>query len=198
MDAVPGIIAGTHGPGAMSSRRLPLWAGWLLALAVAAACASLGAWQLQRMHAKQAQVDAAAQVLADRRADPLSAAADPASARGYRWSAGEGAFLPLPAVLLDNQNRGGRAGVHAYRVFQPRAEHATPLLVDALADAGVLDGATAEALCEAHAQLVAAGLDCTLDRRARIVPPDARLESARESIRAAWRAHGLAAPPATV
>ena len=35
MDAVPGIIAGTHGPGAMSSRRLPLWAGWLLALAVA-------------------------------------------------------------------------------------------------------------------------------------------------------------------
>lgn len=130
MDAVPGIIAGTHGPGAMSSRRLPLWAGWLLALAVAAACASLGAWQLQRMHAKQAQVDAAAQVLADRRADPLSAAADPASARGYRWSAGEGAFLPLPAVLLDNQNRGGRAGVHAYRVFQPRAEHATPLLVD--------------------------------------------------------------------
>ena len=61
---------------------------------------------------------------------PPAAAADPANARGYRWAAGEGAFLPLPAVLLDNQNRGGRAGVHAYRVFQPRAEHATPLLVD--------------------------------------------------------------------
>ena len=92
----------------MSSRRLPLWAGWLLALAVAAACASLGAWQLQRMHAKQAQVDAAAQVLADRRADPLSAAADPASARGYRFDRGRidqpsADGVPGPIPVTDGQ-----------------------------------------------------------------------------------------------
>lgn len=105
---------------------------------------------------------------------------------------GEGGLVDLEFLL---QYLVLREAATYPELLQPRA---TPLLVDALADAGVLDGATAEALCEAHAQLVAAGLDCTLDRRARIVPPDARLESGRESIRAAWRAHGLAAPPATV
>ncbi|AKC86541.1 SURF1 family protein [Pseudoxanthomonas suwonensis] len=114
----------------MSARRLPLWAGWMLALAVAALCAGLGLWQLQRMHAKQDRVDAAARVLDARRAQPLALAADAARTRDYDWAAGEGRFLPLPAVLLDNQNRGGRAGVRAYRVFQPADEGAAPLLVE--------------------------------------------------------------------
>ncbi|WP_425501642.1 SURF1 family protein [Pseudoxanthomonas koreensis] len=113
-----------------AGRRLPLWAGWLLALAVAAAWASLGAWQLQRMHAKQAQLDAAAQVLDERAARPLALAADPARARGYDWAGGGGRFAPLPAVLLDNQNRDGRPGVRAYRVFLPADAAAAPLLVE--------------------------------------------------------------------
>ena len=114
----------------MSGRRLPLWLGWLLALAVACACAALGLWQLQRMQAKQAQLDAAAQVLEQRRAQPLERAADPARARDYDWAAGSGRFLPLPAVLLDNQNHDGRAGVRAYRIFQPAAAGAMPLLLE--------------------------------------------------------------------
>ena len=112
------------------SRRLPLWGGWLLALAVASACAALGAWQLQRMHAKQALLDASTLALQDRRERPLALAADPARARGYDWAAGDGRFLPLPAVLLDNQNRAGRAGIRAYRVFQPDQAGSLPLLVE--------------------------------------------------------------------
>ena len=68
---------------------------------------------------------------------------------------------------------------------------ATPLLVEALAEAAVLDAATATALRDAHAHLLAVGLDCTLDRRPRIVPADAALEATRAAIRDAWRGHGL-------
>ncbi|HET6396342.1 MAG TPA: SURF1 family cytochrome oxidase biogenesis protein, partial [Pseudoxanthomonas sp.] len=84
---------------------MPAWAGWMLALLVAGACAALGTWQLQRMHAKQALLDASAQVLRERAARPLALAADPARARAYDWAAGRGRFAPLPPVLLDNQNR---------------------------------------------------------------------------------------------
>jgi len=114
----------------MSGRRLPLWAGWLLALAVAALCIALGFWQLQRMHAKQALLDASARVLRERHEQPLALAADPARTHGYDWAAGDGRFLPLPALLLDNQNHDGRAGVRAYRVFQPAQAGAAALLVE--------------------------------------------------------------------
>ena len=113
----------------MSGRRLPWWAGWSLALVVAALCAGLGSWQLQRMHAKQALLDASARVLAERRAQPLAVAADPGRARDYDWAAGRGHFAPLPAVLLDNQSRDSRPGVRAYRVFQPE-DGGMPVLVE--------------------------------------------------------------------
>ncbi len=74
-------------------------------------------------------------------------------------------------------------------LLSPRA---TPLLLDALAAADVLDAQAAEALRGAHAVLVAAGLDCTLDRRPRIVPLGAPLQDARQAIISAWHAHGLA------
>lgn len=102
--------------------------GWGLALAGIALFSSLGSWQLGRMAQKQAMLDAAAGVLAQRVALPLSAAADPARATGYDWAAGEGAFDPGPAVLLDNQQRGGRPGVRAYRLFRP--DRGAPLLVE--------------------------------------------------------------------
>ena len=77
------IIAGAE-QASVSGRRLPLWAGWLLALAVAALCAALGFWQLQRMHAKQALLDDSARVLEQRRAQPLALAADPARLKELR------------------------------------------------------------------------------------------------------------------
>ena len=47
------------------------------------------------------------------------------------------------------------------------------------------------ALLEAHAVLLARGLDCTLDRRPRLCAPDAALDAARAVVRAACRAQGL-------
>lgn len=116
----------------MSSRRNAAF-GWLLALTVIAVFARLGFWQLDRMHEKQAMLDAVQGVLQHRQAQPLAVAADPARARGYDWSAGDGRFAALPPVLLDNQvftgrGRDERAGVRAYRVFLPDA--GTPLLVE--------------------------------------------------------------------
>ena len=114
----------------VTARRTNLVAGWVLALAVAALFARLGVWQLDRMHEKQATLDAVHATLQARQPLPLASAADPARARDYDWAAGEGRFLDLPAVLLDNQGREDRgAGVRAYRVFQPAAGGA-PLLVE--------------------------------------------------------------------
>lgn len=109
---------------------MPLWAGWGLALGVAAVCASLGSWQLKRMHAKQDLLEASARVLDERHARPLALAADPARAREYDWAAGYGRFADLPAVVLDNQNRASQPGIRAYRVFLPEGEGAVPLLVE--------------------------------------------------------------------
>ena len=110
------------------SRGRTLAIGWTLALLGSALFARLGAWQLDRMHQKEAMLASAQAVLAKREAHPLSSAAEAAQARSYAWAAGDGRFLDLPAVLLDNQERDGRAGVRAYRVFAPVG--APPLLVE--------------------------------------------------------------------
>jgi glutamate-ammonia-ligase adenylyltransferase len=47
-------------------------------------------------------------------------------------------------------------------------------------------------LRNAHAVLLDAGLRCTLDRRARLVPEDAAIAAARAAIVDAWRTAGLA------
>lgn len=109
-------------------RRLAAW--WALALLVAAGFCALGAWQLGRMHQKQAMLDAVARVLRERAPQPLSLAADAGRAQGYDWADGAGRFVDAPALLLDNQQRDDRAGVRAYRVFQPDAPGAAPLLVE--------------------------------------------------------------------
>ncbi len=110
------------------TRRLAAW--WALALLVAAGLCALGAWQLGRMHQKQAMLDAVRQVLQRREPRPLTLAADAARALGYDWAAGEGRFVDAPPVLLDNQQRDDRAGVRAYRVFQPDGPGAAPLLIE--------------------------------------------------------------------
>jgi cytochrome oxidase assembly protein ShyY1 len=109
------------------------WMLLLLALACIAGFVRLGFWQLHRAQFKDALIARSHLVLDARHAVPLAIGADaqPAAtgATDYAWSAGNGHFLPLPAVLLDNQSRDGRPGVRVYRVFQPdAARHA--LLVE--------------------------------------------------------------------
>ncbi|MFT3755464.1 MAG: SURF1 family protein [Pseudoxanthomonas sp.] len=104
------------------------WVGWALALAVAGGFCMLGFWQLGRAQQKQALLDDAQKVLDQHRPQPLSFAADAARARNFDWAAGEGEFVDAPAILLDNQQREGRAGVRAYRLFQPLG--AAPVLVE--------------------------------------------------------------------
>ena len=111
-----------------AGRRLPPLLGWALALLASAAFAGLGFWQLGRMQQKQVMLATVHRVLEQRKPLPLAAASDVARARGYDWAAGSGRFADAPAVLLDNQQRGGRAGVRAYRLFVPMA--APPLLVE--------------------------------------------------------------------
>src|SRR5690606_41855726 len=90
-------------------------------------CALPICWQLGRMDQKQAMLDQVAATLEQREPLPLAAAADPARARDFDWAQGEGSFLPVPAVLLDNQQREGRPGVRVYRAFAPSG--GTPLLL---------------------------------------------------------------------
>lgn len=110
------------------SRRGSLAFGWALALGAIALFVQLGLWQARRAVEKQAMLDAAAQVLRERLPRPLSAAADPARRSAVDWAAGLGRFDQRDALLLDNQQRHGRAGVRAYRIFLPR--QGAPLLVD--------------------------------------------------------------------
>ena len=110
------------------SRRGTLLLGWTLALATIALFANLGLWQARRAVEKQAMLDAAARVLGERVPQPLSRAADPHRAHDYDWAEGRGRFDPRGALLLDNQQRGGRAGVRVYRLFVPNG--GGPLLVD--------------------------------------------------------------------
>ena len=120
------IIAARRGAGVSRSRTLVV--GWIVAMVAMAAFSSAGFWQLRRAVAKQAMLDAAAQVLAARDAVPLALAADPARQADYDWGSGVGRFDARGPLLLDNQQRGGRAGVRAYRVFLP--EDGAPMLVD--------------------------------------------------------------------
>lgn len=100
----------------MSVRRHPvlLWAIALLAMAL---FARLGFWQLERADEKRAMLAKASSALSVRTPRPLSAIADKGRITDYDWIEVEGRFVDAPAVLLDNQQQGGKVGVRAYRVF---------------------------------------------------------------------------------
>ena len=115
----------------------------------------------------------------------MRAELDRSDAAAFDLKQGEGGLVDLEfllqALVLDH------ADEHPL-LLQPRD---TPGLVDALQRAGVFDARRREDLQSAHSTLLALGLECTLDRRTRRVPPDARVETARQAIREAVRAHGL-------
>jgi glutamate-ammonia-ligase adenylyltransferase len=77
---------------------------------------------------------------------------------------------------------------------QPRLRVArdTPGLLAALCDAGALSADACTQLRDAHALLLDAGLRCTLDRRPRIVAPNADIIAACDAIADACRDNGLA------
>ena len=71
----------------------------------------------------------------------------------------------------------------------------TPALIDALQATAWLPADTAHALHAAHATLLDAGLQCTLDRRPRITTPTEEIEAACAVISAAAVAQGLPFEP---
>lgn len=103
--------------------------GWCAALLCIAVFCSLGRWQWQRMHEKQAMLDAVAAVIEKRMAQPLALAADTARSGGYDWASGRGQFIDTAPWLLDNQQRQGQAGVRVFRAFKADGL-AAPLLVE--------------------------------------------------------------------
>ena len=105
---------------------------WLFAIVLCAGFASLGFWQLDRRAQKLRMIAAVDTVLRERHAQPRSEASrapvDGDFATAYTWAGGEGRFADAPPVLLDNQQRDGRVGVRAYRLFLPA--QGEPLLVE--------------------------------------------------------------------
>lgn len=105
---------------------------WAFALCVMGGFARLGAWQWARADEKRIILAKTEQTLRERRPQPLSVLADPDRKSEYDWLELRGRFVDAPAVLLDNQQRGGKVGIRAYRVFLPDASPgpAVPVLVD--------------------------------------------------------------------
>ena len=94
--------------------------GWTLALLAIALFASLGLLAVapRGREAGDARRRGAGAVAARSRR-PLAQAADPARTHGLRLGARRGAFDDRGPLLLDNQQRNGRAGVRVYRIFRP-------------------------------------------------------------------------------
>lgn len=122
------IIAG-RGEGQVNAglRRQPLLA-WVFALVAMIGFANLGVWQLGRAEVKRVMLAEAQRALAAREPQPARVVADAARADAYDWVELRGRFVDAPAVLLDNQQHGGKVGVRAYRVF--RTDAGIALLVD--------------------------------------------------------------------
>lgn len=112
----------------------------------------------------------------------MRAELDRSSADRFDLKQGEGGLVDLEFLL---QYRVLRESAAKSAVLDPRD---TPGLIDALRAEDVFDADAAARLHAAHAALLAAGLACTLDRRTRIVVPDAAVAEARSVIAAASRA----------
>lgn len=115
----------------------------------------------------------------------MRAELDRSAAGRFDLKHGEGGLTDLEFLLQYLVLR----DAHAHPVLLvPRA---TPALLEAAGAAGLLDPAGVEALGQAHATLVGLALDCSLDRRSRLVAGSVALEDARATIREACRSLGL-------
>jgi glutamate-ammonia-ligase adenylyltransferase len=111
----------------------------------------------------------------------MRAELDRSNAAGFDLKQGKGGLVDLEFLLQYLVLRDA-AGLPALLV--PRD---TPGLIVAAHGAGTLDDATQEALLSAHAGMLAAGLECTLDRRRRFVSGSGAIDVARASVDAAAR-----------
>ncbi|HEY4556137.1 MAG TPA: glutamine-synthetase adenylyltransferase, partial [Lysobacter sp.] len=117
----------------------------------------------------------------------MRAELDRSDASAFDLKQGEGGLVDLEFVL--------QALVLTWAARRPALlrPRNTSELIATCADAGVLDAGVAAAMSEAHALMLARGLDCTLDRRARRVPAgDAAVDAARAIVRDVASACGLA------
>ncbi|MGV8931183.1 MAG: bifunctional [glutamate--ammonia ligase]-adenylyl-L-tyrosine phosphorylase/[glutamate--ammonia-ligase] adenylyltransferase [Luteimonas sp.] len=110
---------------------------------------------------------------------------DRSDAAGFDLKQGDGGLVDLEFLLQ-------------YLVLRDAAQHRpllvprdTPRLIEAACMVGALDAATAHALCDAHGVLLAAGLECTLDRRRRWMVENDAVAGARAAVRKAVHACGL-------
>ena len=117
----------------------------------------------------------------------MRAELDRSDAAAFDLKQGEGGLVDLEFVL--------QALVLARSARRPAllGPRNTRALIATCAEAGALDATVAGALSEAHALMLARGLDCTLDRRARRVPAgDPAVDAARAIVRDVATACGLA------
>src|SRR3546814_16962619 len=98
---------------------------------------------------------------------------DRSDASGFDLKQGEGGLVDLEFAL---QYLVLRDGAQSPSLLRPRD---TPGLIDACAAAGVFDEDIANALREAPGVLLAAGLECPLDRRRRGVVANEAVAGAR-------------------
>jgi len=80
---------------------------------------------------------------------------------------------------------------HAHENRELSVPRASAELMASLARCGAFSNLQRDTLIAAHTTLLQRALDCTLDRRPRVVAMDASIETARTAIRDACRAHGL-------
>ncbi len=146
---------------------------------------------LARFDAIRADVLAQSRDAAKQRADVLAMRTrmrgelDRTQADRFDLKQGEGGLVDLE-FLLQYQVL---AHAHANPgLLLPRA---SAELIATLERCGIFSEAQRDALVDAHAVLLQRSLDCTLDRRPRVVTLDATIDAARATIRDVCRAHGL-------
>ena len=109
-----------------------------------------------------------------------------------RSSAGEFDLKQGPGGLVDIEFLlQGLVLQHAARHSALLVDGGSAALIDALHDCGLFDAATASALAQAHADLLARAIRCTLDARPRVVARDPDIERAVDAVRAAARRCGF-------
>ena len=169
-------------------RRAWIWEQQALVRARAAAgdaavCARFEAIRREVLVREREPLALAGEVVAMRRR--MRAELDRSDGHRFDLKQGEGGLVDLE-FLLQAQVLG-----HASRCPDLCEPRDTPGLLSTLVAAGLLTEAAAGELGGAHATLVARALDCTLDRRPRLVPEDGPLAAARASVRTACRRAGL-------